>query len=99
MRFVLALCIVAGCALCGRSMAGSARRRYEMLQELLRGIEPGSTVTLGVRAEELSQMIGQKRENISALCQALSLADLKVRSCAAEKGEIVILSVEKSGKV
>ena len=38
MRFVLALCIVAGCALCGRSMAGSARRRYEMLQELVRGI-------------------------------------------------------------
>jgi len=76
-----------------------ARVMRHKAQELLRGIEPGSTVTLGVRAEELSQMIGQKRENISALCQALSLADLKVRSCAAEKGEIVILSVEKSGKV
>ena len=66
---------------------------------MLQGVEPGSAVTLGVRAEELSQMIGQRRENISFLCAALSLSDLKVRSCAAEKGEIVILSVEKNGKV
>ena len=66
---------------------------------LLQGVEPGSAVTLGVRAEELSQMIGQRRENISFLCAALLLSELKVRSCAAEKGEIVILSVEKNGKV
>ena len=38
---------------------------------LLQGVEPGSAVTLGVRAEELSQMIGQRRENISFLCAAL----------------------------
>lgn len=76
-----------------------ARVMRQKALRLLQGIGRGSTVTLGVRAEELSQMIGQKRENITAICESLSLAGLKVRSCAAEKGEIVILSVEKSGKV
>ena len=76
-----------------------ARVMSQKALRLLQGIEPGSVVTLGVRAGELSQMIGQKRENITAICESLSLAGLKVRSCPLEKGEIVILSVEKSGKV
>jgi histone acetyltransferase (RNA polymerase elongator complex component) len=76
-----------------------ARVMRQKALRLLQGIGRGSTVTLGVRAEELSQMIGQKRENVTAICATLWLAGLKVRSCAAEKGEIVILSVEKSGKV
>ncbi|HAJ65794.1 MAG TPA: radical SAM protein [Clostridiales bacterium] len=76
-----------------------ARVMRQKALRLLQGIEPGSVVTLGVRAGELSQMIGQKRENITAICGSLSLAGLKVRSCPLEKGEIVILSVEKSGKV
>lgn len=76
-----------------------ARVMRQKALRLLQGIEPGSVVTLGVRAGELSQMIGQKRENITAICESLSLAGLKVRSCPLEKGEIVILSVEKSGKV
>ena len=76
-----------------------ARVMRQKALRLLQGVERGSRVTLGVRTEELSQMIGQKRENVAAICESLSLAGLKVRSCAAEKGEIVILSVEKSGKV
>ena len=76
-----------------------ARVMRPKARRLRQGIEPGSVVTLGVRAGELSQMIGQKRENITAICESLSLAGLKIRSCPLEKGEIVILSVEKSGKV
>ena len=38
MRVLLAICVVAGCTLCGRSMAGAARRRRELLEQLAGGI-------------------------------------------------------------
>ncbi len=38
MRFVLALCVVAGCTLCGSAMAGAARRRVMLLDALIQGI-------------------------------------------------------------
>lgn len=62
---------------------------------LLAGTEPGSRVTLGVNAAELSQMIGQKRRNVGVLCEELGLRELRVHSCEAERGEIVCLSIEK----
>ena len=39
MRFVLALCVVVGCTLCGSAMAGTHRRRVCLLEALLRGIK------------------------------------------------------------
>ena len=66
---------------------------------LLDGIAPHSHVTLGVEARAISQMTGQKRENLRSLCKDFSLDDLKVRPAAVKKGEIIILSVENDGKV
>ena len=67
----------------------------EKARALLAGTEPGSRVTLGVNAAELSQMIGQKRRNVGVLCEELGLRELRVHSCKAERGEIVLLSIEK----
>ena len=39
MRFVLALCMVAGCTLCGSAMAGAMRRRVRLLEEIIRGLK------------------------------------------------------------
>jgi len=66
---------------------------------LLDGIAPHSHVTLGVEARAISQMTGQKRENLRSLRKDFSLDDLKVRPAAVKKGEIIILSVENDGKV
>ena len=72
-----------------------SRILLEKARALLAGTEPGSRVTLGVNAAELSQMIGQKRQNVRALSRALALEELRIRSCKAERGEIVLLSIEK----
>lgn len=72
-----------------------SRILLEKARALLAGTEPGSRVTLGVNAAELSQMIGQKRQNVRALSRALALEELHIRSCEAERGEIVLLSIEK----
>lgn len=68
-----------------------SRILLEKARALLAGTEPGSRVTLGVNAAELSQMIGQKRQNVRALSRALALEELRIRSCKAERGEIVLL--------
>ena len=60
-------------------------------EELLGGVEPGASVTLGVNARELSQMIGQKRANIAYLKERFSLAELSVRPAEAPKGTILVL--------
>ena len=39
LRLLLGLCIAAGCALCGHSLTGSARRRAQLLEELTRGLK------------------------------------------------------------
>jgi len=39
MRWVLALSIIIGCAMCGRSLAGSSRRRASLLEGLVRGVK------------------------------------------------------------
>ena len=72
-----------------------SRILLEKARALLAGTEPGSRVTLGVNAAELSQMIGQKRRNVGVLCEELGLRELRVHSCEAERGEIVLLSIEK----
>ena len=38
MRLVLALCIAVGCAMCGRAVAGAARRRADTLRALRNGL-------------------------------------------------------------
>lgn len=76
-----------------------SRIMLQKAQVLLAGVEPGSTVVLGVAAPKLSQMIGQHRGNIAALCAQFGLAGLKVRPLPPENGEIAVLSIEKPERI
>lgn len=72
-----------------------SRILYEKARALLRDTEPGSVVVLGVTPGRVSQMVGQHRANVTALCGEFGLAGLKVRPAEIKNDEIVILSVEK----
>ena len=63
--------------------------------ELLADVEDGSTVTLTVHPSQISQMVGQRRSNISKLCSRCSLKDVKVKGEAANYDEIQVICVEK----
>lgn len=73
-----------------------SRILLEKARELLAGIERGSSVTLGVAEEKLSQLIGQKRANLERLKAEYDLAAIKAVPMQAERGEIVLLSIEKN---
>jgi len=60
---------------------------------LLSDIAPGSAVTLGVAERCLSQMTGQRRENLRWLRRRFALAEVRVRSADVPPGEIVRLEV------
>lgn len=64
---------------------------YNRAEKLLEGIAPGQKVVLEVHPSQLSQMIGQHRQNITGLTERYSLAELKVRSGAEEKDEIRVI--------
>ncbi len=58
---------------------------------LLQGAKPGSVVTLEVHPSQVSQMTGQHRQNLAALREDFSLAEIKVRPAVVSPGEIRIL--------
>ncbi len=64
-------------------------------RELLKTLEPGARVVLGVHPSCLSQMTGQHRCNIKALCGEFHIKELKIKAAPVEYGEISILSVAK----
>ena len=64
-------------------------------RELLRGVEPGSRITLTVGRGKTSQMTGRHRENIRRLTEEFGLAEIKIRENSESGGEIRLLSVEK----
>ena len=68
-------------------------------EALLSGIEPGVRVILGVNGRELSQMIGQHRENLRWLRERYGLRELKIVSAPVKSGEICRLPVEKTGNM
>ena len=72
-----------------------SRILLEKARSLLRGIEPGSRVTIAVGKGKTSQMTGQKRENLRRLTEEFRLAGLRVRENPAENGEILAVSIEK----
>lgn len=76
-----------------------SRVLLERAADLLADIEPGARVTLGVNASQLSQMIGQHRQNLRLLCERLALAEVRVCPAAVKNGEIAILSVEKPDRI
>lgn len=64
-------------------------------RELLKGIEAHSSVVLGVHRSCVSQMTGQRRCNIEALCGEFALKELKIKAADVEYGEIRLVSVAK----
>ena len=66
---------------------------------LLAEIAPGSSVTLGTAERTLSQLIGQKRENLRLLKNERGLSGIKAVSAPVNEGEIVVLSVENDEKI
>lgn len=72
-----------------------SRLCLERARALLRGIEPGSRVCLGVGRGMRSQMTGQHRENLRRLTEEFALASLKICEKSEPDTEITILSVEK----
>ncbi len=69
---------------------------YNRASAQLSGIAPGSRVVLEVHPSQLSQMIGQHRENITRLREAFALADVRVRPADVPCGEIRVLACENT---
>lgn len=71
-----------------------SRILLEKAEALLRGVRPGSRVTLGVQPRRLSQLLGQHRANVSALIDEFRLGELKICPNSAISAEIAVLSIE-----
>ena len=76
-----------------------SRVMLERAREILAGTPRGSRVTLGTAERSLSQLIGQKRENLHRLKSEYGLGEIKVVPADTNEGEIVLLSVEKGGEL
>ena len=73
-----------------------------MLQEarrVLADVPPHSAVTLAVARGKTSQMTGQHRQNVAALCQEFGLSSLKMKETDLKGREIQIFSLEISGDI
>lgn len=91
---------------CGDAVAGAyhpafgelvrSRILQEKAEALLCDVAPGSRVTLAVQPRLLSQLLGQRRRNISALIDEFRLTELNVCPNSSISAEIEVLSVEKS---
>lgn len=73
-----------------------SRIMLEKARELLKEVKPGTSVILGVNKSRISQMTGQHRQNIDALCREFSLKKLKIMVAEAKDDEILLVSVEIS---
>lgn len=71
-----------------------SRIMYLRARALLSGTAQESRVVLSVHKSRISQMTGQHRRNISALCAEFGLKELKITAHQGEKEEINIVSVE-----
>jgi histone acetyltransferase (RNA polymerase elongator complex component) len=60
-------------------------------RELLKEITPGASVVIRVPERKLSQMIGQKRENIRRLCEEFALKELKIVPLGETEEDLQIL--------
>ena len=73
-----------------------------MLQEarrVLQDVPPHSAVTLAVARGKTSQMTGQHRQNVAALCREFGLRSLKIKETDLKGREIQIFSLEISGDI
>lgn len=70
----------------------------ERLEETLSALPGAKQVTLGVHPSLLSQMLGQKRENVRYLEERFAPLSLKISPADVKKQEIAVLSVENRTK-
>lgn len=75
-----------------RLMLNEARR-------VLAEVPPHSAVTLAVARGKISQMTGQHRQNVAALCREFGLRSLKIKETDLKGREIQIFSLEISGDI
>ena len=71
-----------------------SRIMYGRARSLLAGTKPGSRVVLEVGKGKRSQMTGQRRRNIEALCGEFGLREMKIKESDTNTQEIKIFSVE-----
>ena len=71
-----------------------SRIMLEKARELLRGVEPGSRIVLGVNRSDISKMVGQHRCNVKTLTAEFSLSGLKIHEASVKSGEIRIVSLD-----
>ena len=71
-----------------------SRIMYRRAKALLEATAPSSRVILSVHKSRVSQMTGQRRQNIERLCADFGLKELKITAHDGEKEEINIVSVE-----
>lgn len=69
-----------------------SRRFFERACRLLDGVRPGSRVVLAVRPRLLSQVLGQRRENLRLLREQFALTELKILPDETITEDIVVLS-------
>lgn len=72
-----------------------SRVMRERMDGLLRGIEPGSEVVIGVHRRRISQAVGQKRCNIDELTGKYALKRIKIAEIDCGEAEIRLVSVAK----
>jgi len=71
-----------------------SRILYERARALMKDVPPGSRVTLRVGRGKTSQMTGQHRRNITALCGEFKLAGIKVTESGEKNDEITLAEIE-----
>ena len=71
-----------------------SRILYHRALELLTPYAGARRAVLAVSAQRLSQMIGQHRQNLNALCRALNVGEIQVCAAAGKNEEIQVISVE-----
>lgn len=75
-----------------------SRILLERAEKLLTGVKPGSRVLFSVPQRQLSQFLGQHRQNVAVLKSRFALEELRVEADPANSGEIRWISVENPDK-
>lgn len=72
-----------------------SRILLEKARSLLEGVLPGSAATLRVPPRQLSQMLGQHRENVITLCREFQLRELRILSGEEEQTELLLEKISQ----
>ena len=76
-----------------------SRLMLQAARRVLADVPPHSAVTLAVARGKTSQMTGQHRQNVQALCREFGLRSLKIKETDLKGREIQIFSLEISGDI